>query len=184
MLRLTTTLGAASLALPATQAMLVAPGSPCSTSCSNVLDSTAPDELACAEGSYAAATGKLFQGCVVCEMRSAFHADNRSDVQSMLCRLFASSPMSDAAPCRRRRPLALTLHARPPRQPPLCSLVLPLWQAAQPRRRQYSLHHQVQASHPRHLSPPSLPGHPLLPRTRLTLSPARPVAPSRTPLST
>lgn len=85
MLPLTTTLGAASLGLPAARAILVAPGSPCSTSCSNVLDSTAPDDLVCAEASYAGATGQLFQGCVLCQMRSPFHADNRSDVQSMLC---------------------------------------------------------------------------------------------------
>ncbi|POR37044.1 Uncharacterized protein TPAR_02737 [Tolypocladium paradoxum] len=75
------------LSLPAAQAILVAPGSPCSTSCGNVLDSTSPDDLVCPETSYLGATGRLFQGCVQCEMQSTYHKNNDSDAQSMLYNL-------------------------------------------------------------------------------------------------
>jgi len=85
MLRLVTTFSAAAIALPAAQAILVTPGSPCSTNCGNVLDSTSTDDIVCSEKSYVSATGQLFQGCVQCEMQSSFHQNNKSDVQSMLC---------------------------------------------------------------------------------------------------
>ncbi|UNI18960.1 hypothetical protein JDV02_005189 [Purpureocillium takamizusanense] len=78
---------AVSLALPAAQAILVAPGSPCSTNCGNVLDSTSPADLVCSEKSYASPAGQLFQGCVQCELQSSFHRDNKSDVESMLYNL-------------------------------------------------------------------------------------------------
>ncbi|PNY23867.1 Uncharacterized protein TCAP_06189 [Tolypocladium capitatum] len=75
------------LPLSAVQAVLVAPGSPCSTNCGNVLDSTSPDDVVCPQTGYSAAVGQLFQGCVQCEMQSAYHANNDSDVQSMLYNL-------------------------------------------------------------------------------------------------
>ncbi|PHH87844.1 hypothetical protein CDD83_8331 [Cordyceps sp. RAO-2017] len=74
-------------AAPAAQAILVAPGSPCSSGCGNVLDSTSTADLVCSTGAYAGATGQLFQGCVECEMRSRFSNRNQSDVESMLYNL-------------------------------------------------------------------------------------------------
>ncbi|KND93574.1 hypothetical protein TOPH_01851 [Tolypocladium ophioglossoides CBS 100239] len=75
------------LSLPAAQAILVAPGSPCSANCGNVLDSTSPDDVVCPQNYYSGATGQLFQGCVQCEMQSTYHSNNDSDVQSMLYNL-------------------------------------------------------------------------------------------------
>ncbi|GJN85947.1 centromere/microtubule-binding protein cbf5 [Purpureocillium lilacinum] len=81
MLRLVTTFSAAAIALPAAQAILVTPGSPCSTNCGNVLDSTSTDDIVCSEKSYVSATGQLFQGCVQCEMQSSFHQNNKNNLR-------------------------------------------------------------------------------------------------------
>lgn len=57
-LRLAATLA---VAAPAARALLVAPGSPCSASCGNVLDSTSPADVDCASSG---AASQIFQGCV------------------------------------------------------------------------------------------------------------------------
>lgn len=85
MLRPLTTSVILGAALPRALAILVAPGSPCAANCGNVLDSTSPDDVVCPQKSFSGATGQLFQGCVQCEMQSAYHKNNDSDVQSMLC---------------------------------------------------------------------------------------------------
>ncbi|KAM4056154.1 centromere/microtubule binding protein cbf5-like protein [Hirsutella rhossiliensis] len=84
MLRLSTTLA---VALPAAHAILVTPGSPCSTSCGNVLDSTSTADIVCDEAGPSGAAAQLFQGCVECEMGSGYFHNNQSDVQSVLYNL-------------------------------------------------------------------------------------------------
>lgn len=84
MLRLSMTLA---MALPAARAILVSPGSPCSSDCGNVLDSTSPADLVCDNAGLSAPAGQPFQSCVECEMRSGYSQRNQSDVQSVLCTL-------------------------------------------------------------------------------------------------
>ncbi|CAM1508344.1 Fc.00g051920.m01.CDS01 [Cosmosporella sp. VM-42] len=85
MLRLTTTFAAAaSLALPAAYAIFVTPGSPCSTNCGNVLDSTTPSDLVCSQNSYVSGTGQVFEGCVNCELTSGYKNEDETDTQWML----------------------------------------------------------------------------------------------------
>ncbi|RDA93428.1 hypothetical protein CP533_2617 [Ophiocordyceps camponoti-saundersi (nom. inval.)] len=72
----------------ASRAVLVAPGSPCSTGCGNVLESTSADDVVCDTGAYtSSAVGQLFQGCVECEMGSGYGRGDETDVKSMLYNL-------------------------------------------------------------------------------------------------
>ncbi|KAL7936752.1 hypothetical protein V8C35DRAFT_296355 [Trichoderma chlorosporum] len=92
MLRLLTSFAAASVVLPAAQAILVAPDSPCSTNCGNVLDSTTPADLVCTPGQYTGGynngAGTVFQGCVQCELESGYVTkDNYSDNEAALYNL-------------------------------------------------------------------------------------------------
>lgn len=95
MLRLLTSFAAAGVVLPAAEAILVAPDSPCSTNCGNVLDSTAPDDLVCTPGQYTGGynnnAGTVFQGCVQCELNSGYVTKNNySDNEAALCMCFIS----------------------------------------------------------------------------------------------
>ncbi|KAH0522346.1 hypothetical protein TsFJ059_006207 [Trichoderma semiorbis] len=92
MLRLLTSFAAAGVVLPAAEAILVAPDSPCSTNCGNVLDSTAPDDLVCTPGQYTGGynnnAGTVFQGCVQCELNSGYVTKNNySDNEAALYNL-------------------------------------------------------------------------------------------------
>lgn len=75
-------------ALPAAQAVLVTPDSPCSTKCGNVLDATSQADVACEDGGFAAGDSQIFKGCVQCEANSRFVGnDNQTDVAASLCML-------------------------------------------------------------------------------------------------
>lgn len=97
MLRLLTSFAAAGAILPAAEAILVAPDSPCSTNCGNVLDSTSAGDLACTPAQYASgsanAAGTVFQGCVECELDSGYATKgNYSDNMAALCRCLLLLP--------------------------------------------------------------------------------------------
>ncbi|ETS00025.1 hypothetical protein M419DRAFT_101778 [Trichoderma reesei RUT C-30] len=92
MLRLLTSFAAAGAILPAAEAILVAPDSPCSTNCGNVLDSTSAGDLVCTPGQYtggyANGAGTVFQGCVQCELNSGYATKgNYSDNMAALYNL-------------------------------------------------------------------------------------------------
>lgn len=87
MLRLLTGLAIASTALPAADAVLVTPNSQCSTSCGNVLSSTAPSDIGCYDDDFTHDDAQIFAGCVKCEMGSRFVNGDHSDVKSSLCTL-------------------------------------------------------------------------------------------------
>lgn len=81
MLRLVTTFVAAAVLA---EAVIVAPDSPCTTSCGNVLDATSTDDLVCSQDEYAL-QGNLFQKCVECELHSDYVGGGETDQQWMLC---------------------------------------------------------------------------------------------------
>ena len=97
MLRLLTSFAAAGAILPAAEAILVAPDSPCSTNCGNVLDSTSAGDLVCTPGQYTGGydngAGTVFQGCVECELDSGYATkSNYSDNMAALCMYIDPSP--------------------------------------------------------------------------------------------
>lgn len=99
MLRLLTRFAVAGAALPAAQAILVAPKSPCSSNCGNVLDSTSSADIVCIESQYNdgynSGAGQIFQGCLKCELSSPFATGNNyTDSDAMLC-MFAPSLSSN-----------------------------------------------------------------------------------------
>jgi hypothetical protein len=79
------TLSVAAAVLPAAEAVVVTPGSPCESNCGNVLGATAPDDLVCSQDAYAVGTGEVFQSCVECEMMSGYYHDGERDSQWALC---------------------------------------------------------------------------------------------------
>ncbi|KAF7561302.1 hypothetical protein G7046_g2839 [Stylonectria norvegica] len=87
MLRLLTSFAVVGAVLPAAQAVLVTPGSPCSTSCGNVLDATTPADVICSQDGYSVGTGQLFEGCVNCELSSGYRNEQETDTQWMLYNL-------------------------------------------------------------------------------------------------
>jgi hypothetical protein len=68
------------------EAVIVSPGSPCSSSCGNVLEATRTDDIVCNQGDYAT-DGLLFQECVSCEVLSDYVSDGQSDTQWALYNL-------------------------------------------------------------------------------------------------
>ncbi len=84
-IRLRLAVAAVAAALPAANAILVAPDSPCSMNCGNVLDSTSPEDIACTDSSFSSGPGQIFQGCLECEMSSNYSTDGVTDVQASLC---------------------------------------------------------------------------------------------------
>lgn len=80
---------AVAFSAPPTGALMVAPGSPCSTSCGNVLSSTSPDEMVCQESNYpSSSAGIVFQNCIKCETGSTYASEKgETDVHSLLYNL-------------------------------------------------------------------------------------------------
>lgn len=87
MQRLLSHLALASAIVPAAVAVLVTPNSQCSTSCGNVLTSTAPSDVGCNDDDFTHDDAQIFAGCVKCEMGSRFVNGDHSDVKSSLCML-------------------------------------------------------------------------------------------------
>ncbi|KAI0471781.1 hypothetical protein GGR56DRAFT_91474 [Xylariaceae sp. FL0804] len=99
--------------LPSAAALLVAPGSPCETSCGNVLSATTPDMIVCDDTAYASSSsGQVFQSCITCESTSTYSTTsgdrNVSDLQYMLynmryatnqCVFEADTPCSTSRAC-------------------------------------------------------------------------------------
>ena len=87
MLGLKLSVVAASVVLaPLSTAILVAPGSPCGTSCGNVLTAITGPDVVCDEGQYSyAPAGIVFETCTNCELTSTYSSGNQTDLQSMLC---------------------------------------------------------------------------------------------------
>lgn len=83
---LTNSLLAAAAAAGLAEAVIVSPGSPCSSKCGNVPDSTAPDDIVCSQDAYAV-EGQLFQECVQCEVLSDHVSSGQSDTQWALYNL-------------------------------------------------------------------------------------------------
>lgn len=77
---LTTFLVAAS----AVRAVLVTSGSTCSSSCGNILDKTAEDEMTCLQTDYEKGSGAVFKTCLECEMYSDYSNGEESDTASLL----------------------------------------------------------------------------------------------------
>jgi len=75
--------------------MLVTEGSPCSTSCGNVLTSTESEDIVCDQSLYDETDGELFKTCVECELTSDYAADGQSDAQWMLCEFSRHCDVSD-----------------------------------------------------------------------------------------
>lgn len=72
---------------PVAVALMVAPGSPCSTPCGNTLSSTGPGELVCTEGGYTGSSaGTVFQNCINCELTSPYASGDVTDAQYLLCK--------------------------------------------------------------------------------------------------
>ncbi|KPM41311.1 hypothetical protein AK830_g5239 [Neonectria ditissima] len=87
-MRIVTNFAAAvAVAVPAANAILVAPSSPCSSDCGNVLDATTPDDIVCSQDSYTSGAGQVFEGCVECEISSDYSHDGETDQQWMLYNL-------------------------------------------------------------------------------------------------
>ncbi|KAK1243682.1 hypothetical protein MKX08_001820 [Trichoderma sp. CBMAI-0020] len=92
MLRLLTSFAAVGAVLPAAEAIIVAPNSPCSVNCGNVLDATTPADVVCRPdeytGGYDNGAGTVFQGCVQCELNSGYATDgNYTDNMAALYNL-------------------------------------------------------------------------------------------------
>jgi hypothetical protein len=87
MLRIITTLAAAGALLPAADAILASPGSPCASKCGNVQRSTPKDDLVCGQDNYAIGTGQTFKSCLECEITSDYSSGGRTDVESSLFNL-------------------------------------------------------------------------------------------------
>ncbi|KAM0475273.1 hypothetical protein ACHAPX_007027 [Trichoderma viride] len=92
MLRLLTSFAAVGAVLPAAEAIIVAPNSPCSVNCGNVLDATTPADVVCKPdeytGGYDNGAGTVFQGCVQCELNSGYATDgNYTDNMAALYNL-------------------------------------------------------------------------------------------------
>jgi hypothetical protein len=97
MLRIITSFAAVGAMLPAAEAIVVAPSSPCSVNCGNVLDATTPADVVCKPdeytGGYDNGAGTVFQGCVQCELSSGYATDsNYTDNMAALCMYLAFHP--------------------------------------------------------------------------------------------
>ena len=71
---------------PLAAALRIAPDSPCSKYCGNVLSSTAADEMACDAGTLTKTTiGLVWEKCVQCLLTSNYVSGDQSDLQWLLC---------------------------------------------------------------------------------------------------
>lgn len=91
-MRIITNFAAAGLAIPLAEAILVAPNSPCSTDCGNVLSSTSADDIVCSQNSYTSGAGQVFDGCVSCEIASEYSNNGETDQQWALCKSAFAGP--------------------------------------------------------------------------------------------
>lgn len=77
---------AAAVSAPLAVSLLVAPDSPCSKFCGNVLSSTATDEIPCDSGTLTqTAKGLVWEQCVDCMLTSTYALGNQTDLQWLLC---------------------------------------------------------------------------------------------------
>ncbi|KAH7152347.1 hypothetical protein B0J13DRAFT_658746 [Dactylonectria estremocensis] len=86
-MRIITNFAAAGLAIPAANAILVAPNSPCSSNCGNVLGSTSASDIVCSQDSYSSGAGQVFDNCVSCEITSDYSNSGETDQQWALYNL-------------------------------------------------------------------------------------------------
>ncbi|KAF7549844.1 hypothetical protein G7Z17_g6103 [Cylindrodendrum hubeiense] len=70
-MRIITNFAAAGLAAPLANAILVAPSSPCSTDCGNVLSSTTSDDIVCSQNSYSSGSGASLRDWALYNLRYA-----------------------------------------------------------------------------------------------------------------
>jgi hypothetical protein len=102
----------AALSAPLAGALLVAPGSPCSTSCGNELSSSSPAEMVCREDAYTSSSaGIVFGNCVKCETSSTYATESgkQSDLQALTCKL---QQQRSAAPKAANLGSGLTSHPK------------------------------------------------------------------------
>jgi hypothetical protein len=77
---------AAAVSAPLVASLYVAPNSPCSKFCGNVLSSTAADEMACDAGTLTkTSTGVVWEQCIECLLTSTYVSGDKSDLQALLC---------------------------------------------------------------------------------------------------
>lgn len=73
-------------------AVLSNPGSPCGTSCGNVLDRTSTDDIVCNQDDIESTAGELFSTCLDCQLQSDYSSDDGTDTDYALYNLrYASS---------------------------------------------------------------------------------------------
>ncbi|GAB1314078.1 hypothetical protein MFIFM68171_04288 [Madurella fahalii] len=78
----------AAVSAPLAASLLVAPDSPCSKFCGNVLSSTAADEMVCDSGALAnTGKGLVWEQCVDCLLTSTHVSGNQTDLQWLLYNL-------------------------------------------------------------------------------------------------
>lgn len=78
---------------PLAASVLVAPDSPCSRFCGNILSSTPVDEVPCDAGTLTKTSkGLVWEQCVDCLLTSTYVSPgNQTDLQALLC-MCADSP--------------------------------------------------------------------------------------------
>lgn len=71
---------------PLAASLLVAPNSPCSKYCGNVLSSTARDEIPCDAGTLKkTSVGLVWEQCIQCLLTSTHVSEGQTDLQWLLC---------------------------------------------------------------------------------------------------
>ena len=84
-MRTLTTLAALAGTASVANAIAASDGSPCSSSCGNVLDATTGEDIICDQAEYAEDVGEVFQDCVECQLQSGYQKSTESDTQWALC---------------------------------------------------------------------------------------------------
>jgi len=73
-------------------AVLSNPGSPCGTSCGNVLERTSTDDIVCKQDEIESTAGELFSTCLDCQLQSDYSSHDGTDTDYALYNLrYASS---------------------------------------------------------------------------------------------
>ncbi|KAK4100098.1 hypothetical protein N658DRAFT_428205 [Parathielavia hyrcaniae] len=79
---------AAAVSAPLAASLYVAPNSPCSRFCGNVLSSTAVDELPCDDGTLTGtSTGLVWEQCIDCLLTSEHVSGDKTDLEALLYNL-------------------------------------------------------------------------------------------------
>ena len=87
MLRIVTAVAVASGLLPAAEAIVFPPNSPCSGLCGNLGGSIANDDIVCDQNAYSTSnTAQVFSGCLDCELSTGYSFGTQSDVSAAMCR--------------------------------------------------------------------------------------------------